>query len=241
MRALSILVSLVSLVSFVVGCERAAPAVAEPVEAPSEARPEPRPADTPEGNLATLDGAPPDVVMRYFSGNLPNLMNHPAIHWTRGESEVVVSGRGTLERFEVARLDDALARYQRLLIERDYEPEGHAPPPEDPNRMVAVSMADLFPREDEARSLFDERQWSAVQNLAPTVVWRHVSGNDGSANDRVVMYASSLGLSVLSKTSADTIPMGESRRAFEAFAHGVRGDAGDGSAGDEAPDEAPAE
>lgn len=76
---------------------------AEPVEAPPEA---PAVGD----RLAVIDGAPPEDVLRYFSGSYPNLMNHPAIWWTRGEDEVVVSGRGTLERFERTRIDEALAR-----------------------------------------------------------------------------------------------------------------------------------
>jgi hypothetical protein len=231
MRTISILVLGVAAL---LGCERTEPAVSDPV---GELPPTEGALSAPEGNLAALDGAPADAVMRFYSGNLPNLMNHPAIHWTRGEPEVVVSGRGALERFELARLDDALARYERLLVERSYEPQGHEQPPQDPDRLVAVSMADLFPPEDEARALFDERQWSAVQNLAPTVVWRHLSGNDGSDHDRVVMYGSSLGLTVLSKTSADTIPMSESRRAFAAFGAAVRGDA----AGEPPADDAPAE
>ena len=215
--------------SFTLGCERSSAVVEAPASeapAPTSLNAARAAAASPEGNLAAIDTAPPDAVMRYFSGNLPNLMNHPTIHWTRGESEVVVSGRGALERFEVARLDDALARYEALLVERDYVPEGHQAPPEgDPNRLVAISMGDLFPSEDAARALFDDRQWSAIQNLAPTVVWRHFSGNDGSAHDRVVMYGSSLGLNVLTKTSDETIPMGESRRAFAAFRAAVGGDA----------------
>lgn len=166
--------------------------------------------------LSTVDGADPDAVMRYFSGNLPNLMNHPAIHWTRGSDTLFVSGRGALERFPAADLDRALDRYRALLVERGYEPEG-TPPREPQTGMVFVPMSDLFPSESEAQSLFTPEQLTAIRNLRPTTVWHHLAGRDGSRHDRVVMYASSAGLAILSRTTEETIPMSSASQAFTRF------------------------
>jgi hypothetical protein len=177
------------------------------------------PTDVP-GRLAVIDTAPAHDVLRYFSGNFPNLMNHPAIWWTRGQSELVVSGRGSLQRFELSRMDEALEAYRALLVSCRYRPEG-APPEPAPDEMVVMRMDELFPSEEEARRAFTPEQFQAIQNVSATALYAHFSGNDGSTHDRVIVYASSLGLDVISKTSRETIPMGESSRAFAAFRQAV--------------------
>lgn len=60
----------------------------------------------------------------YFSGNAPNMHNHPAMYaWGVGDgAHVTVVGKGYSKEFPMKRFDEALAAYRELLRKQGYEP-----------------------------------------------------------------------------------------------------------------------
>ncbi|MBW2276727.1 MAG: hypothetical protein JRF63_04490 [Deltaproteobacteria bacterium] len=172
-----------------------------------------------EEHRQVVSGIDVHDAFRYFSGNVKNSMNHPALYADTKAGSLVVTGRGMRRVFENGNVDGAIAAYRQLLVDNGYVPKEEEDAG-DPNRMVVVLLDDILPSESHALAVFSPEQNAVLRHVSNTTAFDYFSGNRGGAHDNPTIYAMGYEdreLYLVGRDAEETFKLAESDRAFDAF------------------------